>query len=132
MEKFGASVAETTDKLSEKWARRSGSRPKVSVCIASFQGERYISQQLRSILDQLSAEDEVILVDDGSEDGTCDKISALQDPRVGVMRNTKNQGVLRAFETALSCSSGEIVFLSDQDDLWLPKKGRDGPGNIPR
>ena len=122
MEKFGASVAETTDKLREKWARRPGSRPKVSVCIASFQGERYISQQLRSILDQLSAEDEVILVDDGSEDGTCDKISALQDPRVRVMRNTKNQGVLRAFETALSCSSGEIVFLSDQDDLWLPKK----------
>lgn len=115
-------VAETADNISEKWTRQSNSRPKVSVCIASYQGERYISPQLRSILGQLSADDEVILVDDGSEDGTCDKIFALQDPRLRVIRNIKNQGVLRSFETALSCSSGEIIFLSDQDDLWLPKK----------
>lgn len=122
MEKFSALVAETGDNLSEKWARQSSSRPKVSVCIASYQGERYISLQLRSILDQLSADDEVILVDDGSKDSTCDKIFALQDPRLRVIRNARNQGVLRSFETALSCCTGEIVFLSDQDDLWLPKK----------
>jgi glycosyltransferase involved in cell wall biosynthesis len=122
VQKFRALVAETADNLSEKWTRGSGSRPKVSVCVATYQGERYISLQLRSILDQLSAEDEVILVDDGSEDGTCDKILALRDPRVRVIRNAENQGVLRSFETALSISSGEIVFLSDQDDLWLPKK----------
>lgn len=122
VEKFGISVAETADNLSAKWARRSGSRPKVSVCLASYQGERYISLQLHSILGQLSADDEIILVDDGSQDGTCDKVFALRDPRVRVIRNPKNQGVLRSFETALSCCSGEIVFLSDQDDLWLPKK----------
>jgi glycosyltransferase involved in cell wall biosynthesis len=122
MESFGASVAETADNLSEKRARRSSSRPKVSVCIASYQGERYISLQLGSILAQLSADDEVILVDDGSADGTCDKIFALRDPRLRVIRNSENQGVLRSFETALSCSTGEIIFLSDQDDLWLPNK----------
>jgi glycosyltransferase involved in cell wall biosynthesis len=122
MERFGILLAETADNLSEKWARRSSSRPKVSVCIAAYQGERYIAQQLRSILEQLSANDEVILVDDGSKDGTCDKVFALQDLRLRVIRNGKNRGVLRSFETALSCSSGEIVFLSDQDDLWLPKK----------
>lgn len=97
-------------------------RPKVSVCIASYQGERYIVPQLRSILEQLSADDEVIVVDDASSDGTCDKIFALHDTRLQVIRNPQNKGILRSFETALSRSSGEIVFLSDQDDLWLGKK----------
>lgn len=98
------------------------SRPKISVCIAAYQGERYIALQLRSILEQLSADDEVIVVDDGSTDGTCREVSALQDARLVLMRNPDNQGVLRSFETALSRCCGEIVFLSDQDDLWLPKK----------
>lgn len=98
------------------------SRPKVSVCIAAYQGERYIALQLRSILSQLSAEDEVIVVDDASSDGTCREISSLQDPRIVLIHNPTNQGILRTFETALSRSRGEIVFLSDQDDLWLPQK----------
>jgi glycosyltransferase involved in cell wall biosynthesis len=98
------------------------SRPKVSVCMAAYQGERYIVLQLCSIIEQLSAQDEVIIVDDGSTDRTCDAIASIGDPRVLLIQNHENQGVLRAFETALSRSSGEIVFLSDQDDLWLPKK----------
>jgi glycosyltransferase involved in cell wall biosynthesis len=98
------------------------SRPKISVCLAAYQGERYIASQLQSILEQLSAGDEVIVVDDGSSDGTCGEVSAAQDGRVILIKNAENQGVLRAFETALAQSSGEIVFLSDQDDLWLPKK----------
>jgi glycosyltransferase involved in cell wall biosynthesis len=94
----------------------------VSVCMATYQGERYIELQLRSILEQLSADDEVIVVDDASTDCTRDKIFALRDPRLQVIRNTENKGILRSFETALAHSSGEIVFLSDQDDLWLEKK----------
>lgn len=90
--------------------------------MASYQGESYISLQLRSILGQLSPGDEVIVVDDGSTDRTCAEVSALQDSRLVLIQNSVNQGVLRAFETALSRCSGEIVFLSDQDDLWLPKK----------
>jgi len=97
-------------------------RPKISVCMAAYQGENYISLQLRSILGQLSADDEVIVVDDGSTDHTCGEVAALQDARLVLMENNRNQGVLRAFESALSSSSGEIVFLSDQDDLWFPKK----------
>jgi len=90
--------------------------------MATYQGQRHISLQLRSILEQLSAEDEVIVVDDGSTDGTQREVQALQDHRIVLLQNNTNQGVLRTFETALSRSSGEIIFLSDQDDLWLPKK----------
>jgi glycosyltransferase involved in cell wall biosynthesis len=90
--------------------------------MAAYQGESYISIQLRSILPQLCNGDEIIIVDDSSTDGTCYEVSDLRDPRLVLIQNPTNQGVLRAFETALSRSSGDIVFLSDQDDFWLPKK----------
>jgi glycosyltransferase involved in cell wall biosynthesis len=90
--------------------------------MGAYQGERYIGLQLRSILAQLSAEDEMIVVDDASTDRTCQEVCALKDPRVDLIRHSENQGVLRTFEKALSQCSGEIVFLSDQDDLWLPNK----------
>jgi glycosyltransferase involved in cell wall biosynthesis len=90
--------------------------------MAAFQGERYIGAQLDSILNQLSSIDEVIIVDDASTDGTRQVISTLQDHRIILIRNTSNQGVRRSFETGLSRASGQIVFLSDQDDLWLPRK----------
>lgn len=97
-------------------------RPKVSVCVASYQGERYINEQLQSIFAQLSESDEVIVVDDGSTDNTCSVISSQQDNRLIFLRKDKNQGVLRAFEAALSRASGQIIFLSDQDDIWIPEK----------
>lgn len=106
----------------ENWANRLNSRPKISVCIATYQGRRYVGSQLRSILEQLSAQDEIIVVDDYSTDGTYSEVCAMQDHRLTVLQNAKNEGVLRSFEKALSHSSGEIIFLSDQDDLWLPNK----------
>jgi glycosyltransferase involved in cell wall biosynthesis len=105
-----------------KQASRLNSRPKVSVCVAAYQGERYIALQLRSILPQLRAEDEVIVVDDCSSDGTCHEVSSLGDSRLVLICNATNQGILRAFETALARATGEIIFLSDQDDLWAPHK----------
>lgn len=87
-----------------------------------YQGARFITEQLKSILPQLSDYDEVIIVDDASTDSTRSLISALQDSRLTVVPKTKNEGILRGFETALYHSSGEIIFLSDADDVWLPKK----------
>jgi glycosyltransferase involved in cell wall biosynthesis len=92
------------------------------VCIAAYQGERYIAQQLRSILPQLSASDEVIVMDDASSDGTFGEVASLQDPRITLTRSEANRGILRAFEAALARATGDIIFLSDQDDLWLAKK----------
>ena len=74
------------------------------------------------ILKAWSGEDEIILVDDASMDRTCNEVCALIDPRLLLIRHSENQGVLRTFEWGLSRSSGEIVFLSDQDYLWLPNK----------
>lgn len=95
---------------------------KVSVCIAVWNGERYIAAQLESILCQLSAQDEVVVVDDASTDGTRDCVRALNDSRIRLVEHSRNQGVQSTFEEAIQEASGEILFLSDQDDLWAANK----------
>ncbi len=97
-------------------------RPKISVCMAAFQGQRFIAAQLGSILDQLSENDEVIIVDDHSSDGTPDKVRSLGDPRIQLVENSTNQGIAKTFEEALSRANGSVIFLSDQDDIWMPGK----------
>lgn len=97
-------------------------RRPISVCIATYNGESYIRQQLESILDQLSDCDEVIVVDDASSDKTCDIVESLHDGRIRLERHAVNLGVLKTFEDAIRYASGEIIFLADQDDLWNPEK----------
>jgi glycosyltransferase involved in cell wall biosynthesis len=94
----------------------------ISVCMAAFQGERYIAAQLHSILAQLSEKDEVIVVDDHSSDRTCDEVRAVGESRIRLVARTTNQGVTKSFAEAISLASGSIIFLSDQDDLWTPGK----------
>jgi hypothetical protein len=98
------------------------SRPMVSVCMAAFNGEKYISQQLDSILTQLDKCDEVIVVDDASTDRTAEVVSGLNDPRIILLRRTENQGVVASFEQAIRSATGDILFLSDQDDIWAPNR----------
>lgn len=97
-------------------------RPTVSVCMATYNGERYVAEQLRSILSQLAPGDEVVVADDASRDHTIAEIEGLNDSRIRIMSNEENVGVLGTFERAIRASSGEILFLSDQDDIWAPKK----------
>jgi glycosyltransferase involved in cell wall biosynthesis len=97
-------------------------RAKVSVCMAAYQGEKYIAAQLQSILVQLSAGDEVIVVDDHSSDRTRDQVRLLRDPRIRLIERSANQGVAKSFEEALSHATGSVIFLSDQDDLWDAEK----------
>ncbi len=96
--------------------------PKISVCMAGYNGERYVTAQLNSILTQLGAEDEVIFVDDASTDGTKEKVLSLGDRRIQLIEHTANRGVSRTFEDAIRAASGRVLFLSDQDDLWSPNK----------
>lgn len=92
----------------------------VSVCMATYQGERYVERQLHSILEQLGASDEVIVVDDCSRDRTVEVIERVGDPRIKLFRNTINRREVYSFGRAIEIATGDIVFLSDQDDIWLP------------
>ena len=92
----------------------------VSVCMATYQGERYVERQLRSILEQLGANDEVIVVDDCSRDRTVEVIESVGDPRIKLFRNPINRREVYSFGRAIELATGDIVFLSDQDDIWLP------------
>jgi len=106
----------------EEGARASEGRPAISVCLAAYNGERYIAEQLQSILSQLGTEDEVIVVDDASTDGTKEQVRSLADGRVTLLEHRTNLGVARTFEDAIRAASGRILFLSDQDDLWAANK----------
>jgi glycosyltransferase involved in cell wall biosynthesis len=97
-------------------------KTQISVCMATFNGERYIKDQLKSILIQLRSTDEVIIVDDASKDKTRQIISELRDERIHLISQEVNRGVLATFEEAIRRASGEIIFLSDQDDLWAANK----------
>lgn len=92
----------------------------ISVCMATYNGEKYIAAQLESILPQLSPEDEVIISDDSSTDGTLRAVIALNDARIVVVPHQKFKSPIFNFENALRHAKGDFIFLSDQDDLWLP------------
>lgn len=95
---------------------------KLSVCMAAYNGEKYIESQIKSILSQLSFNDELIIVNDFSSDKTLEIIEFINDSRIVVIDNDINLGVIKSFEIAISKSSGDIIFLSDQDDVWFPEK----------
>ncbi len=99
-----------------------GRKPKISVCMAAYNGGRYIEAQLRSILSQLGVQDEVVIVDDCSKDDTVDRIRNIRDVRIKLFQHALNSGVVATFEDALLNADGEILFLSDDDDIWAPNK----------
>ena len=94
----------------------------ISVCLATYNGSAYIEAQLRSVLEQLSHEDELVVADDGSTDETISIVNAVGDPRIRVVATGGKLGVIKNFERALLASRGVIIFLCDQDDVWLPGK----------
>src|SRR3954463_11970523 len=79
----------------------------VSVCMATYQGERYVERQLRSILEQLGANDEVVVVDDCSRDRTVEVIESVADPRIKVFRNPVNRREVYSFGRAIEISTGD-------------------------
>ncbi|GGI54440.1 glycosyltransferase family 2 protein [Oxalicibacterium solurbis] len=94
----------------------------ISVCIATFNGEAFVKEQLLSVLNQLSGSDEIVIADDGSVDGTVAAVNSIGDKRIRWVAGGQRLGVVKNFEAALSAARGEIIFLCDQDDIWLPGK----------
>lgn len=94
----------------------------ISVCIATYNGERYIKQQLESIINQLGPEDEIIISDDSSTDATLEIIRNFKDSRIIIFDNQKFKSPILNFENAIMHSSGDFIFTADQDDVWMPNK----------
>ena len=99
----------------------------ISVCMATYNGEKYIKDQLDSILCQLGEDDEVIISDDSSTDNTLNIVRSYNDYRIRILNHNPVSGsafvkATRNFENALRYANGDYIFLSDQDDVWYNDK----------
>lgn len=99
-------------------------KPKISVAMAVYNGEKYLKEQMDSILYQLSDEDELVVSYDNSSDKSLDILTSYSqvDSRVKLFRNIYQPGVVKNFQNAIEHAMGDIIFLSDQDDVWKPNK----------
>jgi len=98
----------------------------VSVCIATYNGEKYIKQQIESILTQIDIDDEIVISDDLSTDLTTEIVNSIDDLRIKLYINNNPSGrPTENFQNALNKSKGEFIFLADQDDIWLENKYND-------
>lgn len=97
--------------------------PLVEVLMSTYNGQSYVEQQVRSILDQTHANLRLVVRDDGSSDGTADRVERVSDPRVRMLRGP-NLGLPAAYFHLLDHSGDDADFiaLSDQDDVWMPDK----------
>lgn len=97
----------------------------ISVALCTYNGERYIREQVQSILNQTMRIDEIVVCDDGSKDNTLTLIQEIvktTDVRIRIYKNEKPLGVKWNFKKAIELCTGDYVFLSDQDDYWMPNK----------
>ncbi|MAK42575.1 MAG: alpha-L-Rha alpha-1,3-L-rhamnosyltransferase [Spongiibacter sp.] len=94
----------------------------ISVVMATYNGERFLVQQLESILEDLPNDAELVIVDDFSRDGTRRILQEVSDERVKTFFNDRNLGVTKSFSKGLEACRGEYIFLADQDDFWVKGK----------
>lgn len=94
----------------------------ISVCLPTYNGEKFIQQQLDSILNQSVAINELIISDDSSTDRTIEIIKSYTDNRITLIENQKFRSPVFNLENALKQAKGDYIFLADQDDIWYPNK----------
>ena len=113
-------MGKTNDKLGEVNNRM------ISVVMATYNGEKYIKEQLQSILKQTRIPDEIVISDDASTDCTIEEInkmiSSTDYRNIKLYQNNKRLGYARNFAKAIGLARGNYIFLSDQDDIWNKKK----------
>jgi glycosyltransferase involved in cell wall biosynthesis len=98
---------------------------KVSVAIATYRGSRFVAEQLASIVSGSFQPDEIVVSDDASNDGTIEAVkdfALCSSVPIASHQQQENQGLIGNFESAIQATRGEIIFLSDQDDVWYPQK----------
>lgn len=97
--------------------------PRVAIALATWNGERFLSEQLESYLKQTRLPDELVVSDDCSKDGTLDVLNefARTAPfEVRILKNSERAGFAANFGRAIGACRADIILLSDQDDIWLP------------
>jgi glycosyltransferase involved in cell wall biosynthesis len=96
--------------------------PRISVVIAAYNHAPYVRACIESVLTQSFQDFEIIVVDDGSRDGTPDAVRAIADPRVELTVFERNRGACVALNTAIERSRGDYIAVLNSDDLFLPGK----------
>lgn len=105
----------------------------ISICMATYNGEKYIKQQINSILPQLGKEDEIVVSDNDSTDRTVEILKSYNDSRIKIFNNprvdlhlikqfNKDKTITNNFENALRHCNGDYIFFCDQDDIWFENK----------
>lgn len=95
----------------------------ISVAMATYNGEKYIKEQIDSILKNLEENDELVISDDGSTDKTLEIVEGYCDSRIILLKGP-HKGINKNFENAIANCKGDIIFLSDQDDYWTDNKAK--------
>jgi len=90
--------------------------------MATYNGGKFVKEQLVSILNQLGEEDEVVISDDSSTDNTLEVIDSIKDSRIKIFAGNLFRDPIQNFQFALTKANGELIFLSDQDDVWIEGK----------
>lgn len=100
--------------------------PVISITLCTYNGERYLEEQLDTLVNQTYENLEIIIVDDCSVDSTMHILRQYEnkDKRIALYQNEKNLGYVKNFEKALSLCTGEYIAISDQDDIWSLEKIR--------
>ena len=101
---------------------------KICITLATYNGEKYLSEMLESLVQQTKPADIIIAVDDGSKDRTCEILESYKGKLpLEITQFEKNRGHRAAFSTALEKAAAllgddDLIFLADQDDIWTPNK----------
>ena len=97
--------------------------PLISICMATYNGEKYLKEQIESVIKQSYKNFELIIQDDNSTDNTLQILQEYADlPNISIFVNETNLGYIKNFETLLQRAQGEYIAISDQDDIWQEDK----------
>lgn len=107
-------------KMPEKFQ---SSKPKISVIIPCYNGERFIGNAIKSVLNQTYKNWELVIVDDGSTDSSCEIVeNYFNNDKVRLVKNTYNKGIAKTMNKGIVVSTGDFIAFLDQDDIWHPMK----------
>lgn len=117
-------IHDNASKSGSAWNTRNVSNklPRISVVLATYNSVSYLGEAIHSILDQIFRDFELIIIDDGSSDGTSEILDGFNDQRIIRLRNEKNLGVAKARNRAGAIAKGEYIAVHDADDLSMPER----------